>query len=103
MLLSHKQECSSDKCSVRTNFGNITPSDRSLTQRPYVIWTLLFEIPQIDTFPGTERKLVVSREWEDRGIRNDYLVSCILQEYEEDLTLGKWWFTVVHTLDATEL
>ena len=51
----------------------------------------------------TESKLVVSREWEDRGIRNDYLVSCILQEYEEDLTLGKWWFTVVHTLDATEL
>ena len=46
---------------------------------------------------------MVSREWEDRGIRNDYLVSCILQEYEEDLTLGKWWFTVVHTLDATEL
>ena len=103
MLLSHKQECSSDKCSVRMNFGNITLSERSLTQRSYVIWTLLFEIPQIDTFPGTERKLVVSREWEDRGIRNDYLVSCILQEYEEDLTLGKWWFTVVHTLDATEL
>ena len=88
---------------IRMHFGNMTLSARSLTQRSYVVWTLLFEIPQIDTFLGTERKLVVSREWEDRGIRNEYLVSCILQEYEKNLTLGKWWFTVVHTLDATEL
>ena len=35
--------------------------------------------------------------------RNDYLVSCILQEYEKNSKLGKWWFTVVQTLNAAGL
>ena len=85
------------------NFESITLSERSLTQRPYVVWTLLFEIPKTDNFLGTEGKLVVSREWEDRGIRNDYLVSCILQEYEKNSKLGKWWFTAVQTINAAGL
>ena len=50
------------------NFENITLSERNLTQRSHIVRILLLEMPQIDNFLGTERKLVVSREWEDRGI-----------------------------------
>ena len=83
------------------NLENIMLSERSQTQRPYVVWLYLYEMSRIGKSTETESRLVVARAW---GVTASWVTGFFeSDENVQQLYRGDGCTTLWNVLKATEL